>query len=201
MFGCDKMQKVAGRKLYSLTEFYRILYLGLRTHKYLSKAQKIGSINTWFVERIMLAVTEVNQCPLCSYGHTKIALEAGMGNEEIQDLLAGSTDTVPDDEIAAVLFAQHYADSRGNPSKDAWQRIVDIYGEPKAKGILGAIRMIMLGNAFGIVLNSLKDRLKGRPDNRSNLLYEIGIILAFIVFLPVALIHTLISNLFGFRIV
>ena len=195
------MQKVTGRRLYSPTEFYRIIYLGLRTRKYLSKAQKTGCIDMRLVERIMLAVTEVNQCPLCSYAHTKFALEAGMSSEEIRNLLAGSTDTVPDDEIAAVMFAQHYADSRGNPSKEAWQHIVDAYGETKAKGILGAVRMIMFGNTFGIVLNSLKSRFGGNPDKRSSLLYEISMILSFIPFLPVALIHALISDLLGFDII
>lgn len=189
------MQKEVGKKLYSIPEFYRILYLGLRTHKFLSKEKKNGNINTKFVERIMLAVTEVNQCPLCSYGHTQIALEAGMSSKEIHNLLAGSMDTVPEDEVAAVLFAQHYADSRGKPSKDAWLRIVNIYGEEKAKGILGAIRMIMFGNTIGIVLSSLKSRIHGKPDQRSNLLYEISMMISCIIFLPIALIHALVSDL------
>ena len=195
------MQQVTGRRLYSLTEFYRIIYLSLRTRKYLSKAQRNGCMDTRVVERIMLAVTEVNQCPLCSYAHTKFALEAGMSSGEIQNLLAGSTDTVPDDEIAAVMFAQHYADSRGNPSKETWQHIVDAYGETKAQGILGAVRMIMFGNTFGIVLNSLKNRFVGKPDKRSNPLYEISMILAFTPFLPVALIHALMSDLLGSEII
>lgn len=190
------MRKKDVSELYSLTEFYRIIYLGVRTFRFFSKGKKSGDLNIRFIERIMLAVTEVNQCPLCSYGHTKIALEAGMSNEEIQNLLAGSMDTVPEGEVAAILFAQYYASSRGRPSKQAWQRIVDIYGQPKANGILGAVRMIMFGNAAGIVLSSLKGRLSGRPDKRSNLLYECLMPVACILFLPAALFHALISKLF-----
>jgi AhpD family alkylhydroperoxidase len=37
----------------------------------------------------MLAVTEVNGCEMCSYAHTKMALEAGLSNDEIQQMLAG----------------------------------------------------------------------------------------------------------------
>ena len=195
------MSREYGRNLYSLSEFYQILYLGLRTEKYMSREKRNGSLTTKLIERIMLAVTEVNQCPLCSYGHTKIALEAGMSNKEIQNLLAHSLDTVPDDEIAAVLFAQHYADSRANPSMDAWKRILDTYGEAKAKGILGVIRIIMFGNTFGIVLSSIKNRLGGKPDPRSNLLYETSILLALIPFLPIALIHALISDLLRLPII
>ena len=195
------MSREYGKNLYSLSEFYQILYLGLRTGKYMSREKRSGSLTTKLIERIMLAVTEVNQCPLCSYGHTKIALEAGMSNKEIQNLLAHSLDTVPDDEIAAVLFAQHYADSRANPSMDAWKRILDTYGEAKAKGILGVIRIIMFGNTFGIVLSSIKNRLGGKPDPRSNLLYETSILLALIPFLPIALIHALISDLLRLPII
>lgn len=189
------MRREYGRKLYSLPEFYRILYLALRTAKYLSRAKRHGCMTTQLVERIMLAVTEVNQCPLCSYGHTKMALEAGMSSEEIQNLLSHSLDTVPEDEIAAVLFAQHYADSRADPSMGAWRRVVDVYGEEKAKGILGAVRMIMFGNAFGIVLSSIKGRFRGKPDPRSNAFYEVSMVFALLLFLPVALIHALISEI------
>nr|WP_237713710.1 carboxymuconolactone decarboxylase family protein [Rhodococcus sp. P14] len=63
----------------------------------------------------MLAVTEVNGCGACSYAHTKIALGAGMSSAEIRNILAGVLDDVPDSEVAAVLFAQHYADTRATP--------------------------------------------------------------------------------------
>lgn len=56
-----------GRKLYSFSEIYTILYKGIRTAPYLSKAKKIGVLDTDFVERIMLAVTEVNGCAICSH--------------------------------------------------------------------------------------------------------------------------------------
>lgn len=184
-----------GKKLYSPAEFYRILYHALRTRKYLAAAKKSSAMSTPFIERLMLAVTEVNQCPLCSYEHTKIALEAGMENGEIQSLLAGSADSVPKEETAAVLFAQHYADSRGKPSPEAWKRIAETYGKPEAMGILGAVRIIMLGNAFGIVLNSLKGRRKGKPDERSSPRYEISMLLAFLPFLLWAGAHAGIANL------
>lgn len=188
------MKQAYGRKLCSVPEFYQILYQGIRTRKYISRARKSGGMDKKFMERIMLAVTHVNQCPLCSYGHARIALEAGMSDEEIRELLAGGTDRVPEGESAAILFAQHYADSRGHPSALSWKRLVEIYGEADAMGILGAVRMIMFGNAFGIVLSSLKGRIKGRPDPRSSLSYEIGLILSFFPLFPAALIHAWVSD-------
>ncbi|WP_085558880.1 carboxymuconolactone decarboxylase family protein [Carnobacterium iners] len=40
-----------------------------------------------FMERIMLAVTQVNGCSVCSYTHTKMALEVGMKSEKIKNIL------------------------------------------------------------------------------------------------------------------
>ena len=184
-----------GKKLYSVQESYWILYNGMRTVKYMLKAKKNTNLNPKFIERIMLAVTEVNDCTICSYAHTKMAIESGMSNEEIQNMLSGVIDDVPADEVAAVMFAQHYADTRGTPTLESWRRIVEIYGISKAKGILGSIRTIMIGNTYGIPWSSFFNRMRGNPDQRSSLLYEISMILSTIL-IPISFIHALISDLF-----
>jgi AhpD family alkylhydroperoxidase len=184
-----------GKKLYSVGESYWIFYNGIRTMKYMSKAKKNQELSPKFIERIMLAVTEVNDCAICSYAHTKKALESGMSNEEIQKMLTGIMDDVPEDEVAAVMFAQHYADTRGHPTLESWQRILEIYGKSQAKGILGSIRVIMIGNAYGIAWSSFFNRLRGKSDPRSSLLYETSMILGTVL-IPISLIHALISNLF-----
>lgn len=184
-----------GKKLYSVKESYWIFYKGIRSMKYMFKAKRNNELSPQFIERIMLAVTEVNGCAICSYAHTKKALESGMSNEEIQKMLSGIIDDVPASEVAAVMFAQHYADTRGNPTRESWQRIVEIYGISKAKGILGSIRTIMIGNAYGIAWSSFFNRLRSRPDQRSNLLYEVSMMLGTIL-TPISLIHALISDLF-----
>lgn len=189
------------KRMYSIRELYVILYKGLRTMKYMFKAKKSNELTPEFIERIMLAVTEVNVCEVCSYAHTKIALEQGMSNEEIQMLLSGNTQTIPSNEAAAVFFAQHYADTKGNPTNDSWQRIVEVYGMTKAMGILGAIRAIMMGNAYGIPLSAFRSRLKGNPIKKSSLLYEISMMLSIIILFPVAFIHSFISNLFNTPII
>ena len=184
-----------GRKLYSVNESYEIFYKGIRTLKYMFRAKKKGKLSNKFTERIMLAVTEVNQCAICSYAHTKRALESGMSNEEIQKILAGIKDDIPDEEVAAVMFAQHYADTRGHPTEKSWQRIIKIYGTSRAMGILGTIRTIMIGNTYGIPWSSFINRLRGRPDSRSSLVYELKMMITMVVFAPVSLVHALISDL------
>lgn len=190
------MKRDTGKILYSISEAYRLFYEGMRTIRYMSRSRKNNELSLEFMERIMLAVTQVNACAICSYAHTKMALEAGVSGEEIQNMLAGVIDDTPSDEVTAVIFAQHYADTRGKPSKDSWVRIVAIYGPSKAKGILGAIRIIMLANTYGIPWSSFINRFRGKPDRRSNLLYEISMLLTSLIFIPIVLIHILLAALF-----
>ena len=195
------MGTIPGKQLYSVRESYGILYNGLRTIRYLFRARRKNELRPEFIERIMLAVTEVNDCAVCSYGHSKMALEAGMSSEEIRDLLAGVMDGVPADEVPAVLFAQHYADSRGSLSKESWERIVELYGLSRARGILGAVRMIMVGNTYGIPWGSFVNRFRGKPDPRSTVSYEASMMITCVPFLPVALVHAMVSELSGVPVI
>lgn len=183
----------AGRKLYSIGEAYLILYRAVRTLPAFLRAHKSGMLQGDFTERLMLAVTEVNKCALCSYAHTKMALEAGMSADEIHSMLSGDFSDVRPDEMPAVLFAQHYADSRGRPSKKAWDSILRQYGNEKSVAILGAIRMIMLGNTYGIPWGSIKARFSGKPsrvpDPRSSIFYELAMLVTLVVFIPCVVVH------------
>lgn len=190
------MGKKFGRYLYSLKESYVITYLLFFSLFDFIRVKKNKKLSQQFIERIMLAVTEVNGCEACSYAHTKMALESGMKNEEIKNMLAGINDDVPSDELPAIMFAQHYADFRGQPSKDSWERIVEIYGLSKAKGILGSIRIIMWGNAYGVAFTSFLNRFKRKADKRSSLLYEIGMITSILIYILLAVIHVLLLKLF-----
>lgn len=163
----------------------------------LALKKKSKDLGMEFKERIMLAVTEVNGCEICSYVHTKIALEKGLNGDEIQMILGGSSQTIPEDEVAAILFAQHYADSRGHPTRATWDTLIKTYGEQTPYFILGAIRTMMVGNIFGIPLSAFKNRLKGKPQRKSRLWYELFMMVAPILFFPFTLVQALLAELFG----
>jgi len=179
------------RRFDSLPELYAILVAGLRTAPRLLAARRAGLVDAKLAERVMLAVTEVNGCEICSYAHARMTLETGLARDEIGMLLAGDTGAVPADEAVAIAFAQHYADSRGRPGRAAWQRLLDAYGEPKALGILGAARVMMIGNAYGIAWSALANRLRGRRVEKSSLAYELVMLLAIVPFAPAAAVHAL----------
>lgn len=185
---------MVAKRHYSLRETYWIAHDAVRTIRHFARLRARGRQLT---ERIMLAVTEVNGCALCAHGHTRFALEAGVSGDEIRELLGGVADTVPDAELPAIVFAQHYADTRGNPDHHVWRNLVEVYGEEQAVGILGTARIIMWGNAVGIPWSSLLSRLRGRPHPSSSVGCEIGTIVGATFVVPVAVIHAGISRLRG----
>ncbi len=180
---------------YNLKEAYGILAEAIRAMPKLKKEVAAGLLDQPFKERIMLAVTEVNGCAMCSYAHTQMALEAGLSSEEISGLLSGVMHHVPEDEAAAVLFAQHYADSRGKPSPKAQAVLNQTYGKAKADAITHAIHVIMAGNVYGMAFGSLKGRITHKgTDSRSSLGYEIILLFSLILYLPVGLVHALLTG-------
>ncbi|MCZ7542042.1 MAG: GNAT family N-acetyltransferase [Anaerolineae bacterium] len=116
----------------------------------------------------MLAVTQVNDCLYCNFAHTRWALAEGVTPEEIERLAAGAVEAFPPHEAVALCFAQHYAESGGNPDPGAWARLVDFYGEDAARAIIAYIRMITMGNLLGNTFDYVVHRVAGyvRPGAR-----------------------------------
>ena len=193
------MTNQTGRKPYGFFEGCIHTLKAVRTAGAFKKATRSGALSREFAERLMLAVTQVNGCAMCSYAHTKMALEAGLSAQEIEHMLGGTVAGVPTDELPAVLFAQHYAEQRGKPSKEAWARIVALYGGELSLGILGAIRMIMVGNTYGMPLGSLMNRFRSKegmkPDPRSNIFYELLMMIGFVISIPFVLLCAGIASL------
>ncbi|RKX87380.1 MAG: carboxymuconolactone decarboxylase family protein [Spirochaetes bacterium] len=153
-------------------------------------------ISKTFSESISLAVTQVNGCKLCSYTHAKNALKAGMTEAEVEFLLSGGFDNAPKDQLEGLLFAQHYADTKGNPDPEAVQKLVDIYGDEKTKDIMSHILIIMLSNLHGNTMEAFKLRLKGKGVEGSSFWQELAVIVNFFKIMPVILFKMLGYKLF-----
>lgn len=189
--------RVEYKTKFSLLEMYRtfVLVPGAMVKMIGNKRSKLVENN--FVERLQLAVTEVNGCSACAYAHTYMALKQGMSNDEINSFLNGDDKFVKPEEAKAILFAQHFADSRGFPKKDAYDSIVNEYGEKKANNILSAVQVIIAGNIYGIPFSAFQSRLKGKPYKDSSLFYELGMQIAGFLCLPIAIVHAILRGLAG----
>ena len=191
------IQKNGYKRTFSLIELYRSFMFAPRAIAILRSNNKSKTVDTHLVERIQLAITEVNGCAACSHHHTKMALKQGMSNEEITSFLSGGNDFIKPEEAKAILFAQHFADARGFPKKYAFDAIVSEYGDTKGKIMLAASQMMLAGNTFGIPWSAFLSRLQGKKYKNSSLFYELGMLLMAFLFLPVAILHGITRGWFG----
>ncbi|MDD4526694.1 MAG: carboxymuconolactone decarboxylase family protein [Candidatus Margulisbacteria bacterium] len=185
------------KRKFSLLEMYRSFVFAPRAIAKLIKNNKSKLVNKHFIERLQLAVTEVNGCAACSYQHTKMALQQGMSNEEISSFLSGADNFIKPEEAKAIMFAQHFADSRGFPKKYSYDSIVKEYGEETAQIILSAAQIMIAGNIYGIPFSAFLSRLHGKTYKDSSLFYEMGMLILGILFLPIAILHGLLRGLIG----
>ena len=191
------MQRDEFKRKFSFWELYRSFVFAPRAVSKLMENRKTKLLDARFIERLQLAVTEVNGCAACSYQHTKMALQQGMNNEEIMSFLSGDSTFVKSEEAKAILFAQHFADSRGLPEKQTYDAIVEEYGKKEAQIILSACQLMIAGNIYGIPFSAFLSRLQGKTYKNSTLLYELGMLIVGVFCLPLAIIHGFLRGLIG----
>jgi len=191
------IQRNEYKRKYSIWELYRSFVLAPGALSELIRNNKTKLVDKHLVKRLQLAVTEVNGCAACSYQHTQMALKEGMSNEEISSFLSGGSEFTKPEEAKAIMFAQHFADTRGFPKKYAYDSIVEEYGKKKASIILSASQIMIAGNMYGIPFSAFLSRLQGKPYKDSTLFYELGMLIFGILCLPIAVIHGFLRGLLG----
>ena len=137
------------RTYVSLKDLLKDLILPFRKRKQLREVKNKRLLSPAFRERLMLAVTAVERCRYCSYFHSKLALKGGIPQEEIGKLLSGDVQDCPKEEVIAILYAQHWAESNAQPDPEAVQKLQEIYGSERAEAIHLMLHMIRLGNLLG----------------------------------------------------
>ncbi len=195
----DMLNRKAYKRKFTVRDLYRGIMLVPEAVSGLKYNRKKSVVPTEFLERMQLAVTEVNGCAACSYAHAHMALKQGMSSEEIYSLLNGDGTKIRPEEGKAIMFAQHFADTGGSPDIETYRTIEETYGIEEARVMLSAIRMMQVGNIYGIPFSAFISRLKGHPYRDSSLFYELGMQILSAVLLPFALIHGYIRFLVGRR--
>jgi AhpD family alkylhydroperoxidase len=143
------MRTYPRRTYHSLGELLSDVRIVLSRRKEIRALMRGGEIAPAFRERLMLVVTEVNGCRYCSYAHARTALSTGMTQDEVAALTAGVLEGSPPEELPALLYAQHWAESNGKPAAAARARVVAVYGQQAVGMIDLALRMIRVGNLLG----------------------------------------------------
>jgi len=177
-------------RIFTPGEFYRHLPRSIRAMPAMMQAQRKNLVSKAFMEKIMLAVTQVNGCRYCSWFHTRVAMKEGLSKTEVHTLLSGEFEGADEDEMLALLYAQHYADTNGKPEEESRNKLYETYGRARAKGIEASIKAITVGNIYGIAFDGLLRRLKGKRMEGSKLVYELGIFFGIFLMIPVAFVHS-----------
>ena len=188
------------KRVFKLREQLNNIYFGAKGLVILKSSNKLKYMNKKFKERIMLAITEVNGCEMCSYMHTKIALSSGMNAENIRNILDGDTSSIPLDEAVAIMFAQEFASSKESPGKESVNRLILEYGAEKADRIVAVCNVITMTNGMGTSLDYLYGRIKFKRYKRSNILIELFNPFFTMLLFPVFTIYFFIITFFGLRL-
>ncbi|MBN1630018.1 MAG: carboxymuconolactone decarboxylase family protein [Thermoleophilia bacterium] len=143
------MRPFRKRLYHRLRDFRHDMGVLMRGRREIKALRSGEPIDKAFQERLMLAVTEVNGCRYCAYAHAKMALSAGLTQEDVEALAGGSLDGAPPEQLPALLYAQHWAETDAEPEPEMKQRVLDTYGLEKARAVELSLRMIRVGNLLG----------------------------------------------------
>ena len=138
------------RKVYeNAGQFFADTSFAIKNRKKIGLVMKGNLISPAFRERLMLTVTSVNNCRFCSYVHSKQALLSGISREETEMLLKGVIENCPEQEVAALFYAQHWADTDADPDPKAKNKLIETYGKDTVEVIELVLRVIRMGNLAG----------------------------------------------------
>jgi len=187
------MKQRFNKKIFTASLFFRdIGYLIWNLPKFLAIRKNID-ISNIFIEKIMTVTTAVNGCVYCAWLHAKKAIESGISDEEIKNMMklqfqADATEF----ELEGLLYAQHYAETNRKPEPEMTEKLFNYYGEPTSSQIILLIRQINFGNLYGNTWDAVMSRFKGIPSPNSNIIFEICfLLLNFVFFIPVTILMKL----------
>ncbi len=167
------MNKYFNKKVFSFKVFFGdICFLITKMFEF-RKLKKNEDINDSFQEKIMTVASVVNGCVYCKWFHAKQSVKVGISSEEVKKMMELQFNTVATDfELNALVFAQHYAETNRKPEKEILDSFISFYGDKTANHIILILRMIFVGNLYGNTLDAFVSRLKGKPAEKSSLLFE-----------------------------
>jgi AhpD family alkylhydroperoxidase len=114
-------------------------------------------------EKVMLGVTSINDCRLCTWGHTHWAMANGVPLAEVTQILGLQTDSLEAKspaEAAAILFARHYAENLDRFDPQSIENLRTHYSDAQVAEILAYVRLITLGSLTGNTLEAVLDRFR-----------------------------------------
>ena len=130
-------------------DFFADLRFLAANRRALNRLMHGGGLDPAFRERVMLAVTQVNDCRFCIHAHGRMARDAGLPTDEVRALLGRSFAGCPEAELPALLWAREWAEAGGAPDPAREALLEERYGAETARALGLAMRLIRAGNLTG----------------------------------------------------
>lgn len=141
-------------------------------------------------EKLCLAVTSINDCRFCQWGHTHWALSHGVPLEEVNQILGHQYESLKAKdpaEAVAVLFAQHYAEQLDQFDPESLVNLRKYFSDAQVKEILAHVRFITLTNLSGNTVDAFLDRVRGNGEPIGSFQFVVGAGLAPLLLLIVTM--------------
>ena len=144
-------------------------------------------------QAFIVAVAQVNACPMCAHAHTRLAREAGVTDAELAALEAMDEAAFDRWTWLALAYARERTKAGFGPVDPSLHaELINALGRQTIRDVEDVARVMTVANRIANTLNALSDRMRGRPVPGSRLADEIFINVAF---LPGAWLGTLIAAL------
>jgi len=113
-------------------------------------------------EKVMLAVSAVNDCRYCNWVHTGLALANGVDLDDLKHVLEADTfGEVNGRDATAILFARHFADTVRRPHAEARTALAREFSFGERLEIMAYINAIYFANLSGNSGDAWLARLRG----------------------------------------
>jgi AhpD family alkylhydroperoxidase len=152
------------KRTFSLPQYARSLAAVMTASPVLVRALIRPRISPALREQVMLAVTSVNDCRYCHWGHTVLARRHGVDVAALRQTLGSgslSADSTPDE--VAIWYAQHVASKQGDADPGAERALAAAWTPAEQAEIKAYITAITFGNLVGNSADAWLARLRRIP--------------------------------------
>jgi AhpD family alkylhydroperoxidase len=145
--------------------FFKTVTNFVRSSPVLVRAAVRPRVSFALREKIFLAVTVINDCRYCQWGHSHWAMAHGVPMEEVNRILRHQTESLEarnPAEVAAILFAQHYAEQLDQCDPESIENLRQYYRDAEVAEILAYVRFITLMNLTGNTVDAFLTGTHGK---------------------------------------
>lgn len=157
------------KRTFTLPLFARSATAALKSSPTLLKALRQPATSPALREKVMLAVTAVNDCRYCSWVHTGLALQNDVDLDDLQHVLdAGTFGQLDEREAVAILYGKHFADTVREPDAEAERALARAWSPAQRAEIMAYINAIYFANLAGNSADAWLARLRGARVENGN---------------------------------